>query len=136
MHLSSWRQLWCSDRPNRKQGWGARRNPKIKLFQELKLTADRGSCDDVLIIEKPIDGWEEQNLYDKPCLTEDVTIPEGVEKHQNRKQLLQFDKTHRPAFYGVWPKKRQVLTFISLVTCNWSISGFSLGSSRFTWTPF
>lgn len=29
------------------------------------------------------------------------------------KQLLQFDKSHRPAFYGIWPQKRLVPFWIS-----------------------
>ncbi|GAB4835346.1 hypothetical protein Ancab_000257 [Ancistrocladus abbreviatus] len=31
----------------------------------------------------------------------------GVQKARQPKQLLQFDKSYRPAFYGIWPKKRE-----------------------------
>ena len=32
-------------------------------------------------------------------------------KYSRGRQLLQFDKSHRPAFYGVWPAKRLILLY-------------------------
>ena len=80
--------------------------PKTELFKELKLTANKGLSYDDLSVERLVDGWGEQNSYDRSCLNDaDVSIPD-VKKCIVRKQLLQFDKSYRPAFYGIWPKKR------------------------------
>lgn len=39
----------------------------------------------------------------------------GNQKGLRRKQLLQFDKSFRPAFYGVWPKKRYTYGLLVIV---------------------
>ncbi|CAK7325984.1 unnamed protein product [Dovyalis caffra] len=97
-HLSSWRHLGCSIRSNRKQHWSIRRKPKTGLFKELKLTAIRDPThDDDSSVEKLDSGWGDQTSDDRSCT--------AVRKCNQRKQLLQFDKSHRPAFYGIWPKK-------------------------------
>ncbi|KAH8501282.1 hypothetical protein H0E87_016193 [Populus deltoides] len=99
-HLSSWCHLGCSIRSNRKQHWSIRRKPKTGLFKELKLTAIRDPThDDDSSAEKLDSGWGDQNSDDISCI--------DVRKCNRRKQLLQFDKSHRPAFYGIWPKTRR-----------------------------
>ena len=75
--------------------------PKTELFKELKLTANKGLSYDDLSVERLVDGWGEQNSDDRSCLND-----ADVKKWSVRKQLLQFDKSHRPAFFGIWPKKR------------------------------
>ncbi|KAK8477423.1 hypothetical protein V6N13_042800 [Hibiscus sabdariffa] len=95
LHLSSWHHLGHSLRSNQKQCWGMRKKPKIELFKELKLTANKRLSHDELNVERLVDGWEEQSPDVKKCCV--------------RKQLLQFDKSHRPAFYGIWPKKSIVV---------------------------
>lgn len=96
-HLSSWCHLGCSIRSNRKQHWSIRRKPKTGLFKELKLTAIRDPThDDDSSAEKLDSGWGDQTSDDISCI--------DVRKCNRRKQLLQFDKSHRPAFYGIWPK--------------------------------
>ncbi|KAI3807885.1 hypothetical protein L1987_23821 [Smallanthus sonchifolius] len=88
VHLDSWHQLGhCS---SRKLHWGIRRAPKTVLVKELKLTS-KGEHDP--IVDKLDDGWSEI----------------GSQKSSRCKQLLQFDKSHRPAFYGFWPKKSEVV---------------------------
>ena len=62
--------------------------------------------DDELNLEKLVDGWGEQVSDDRSCQTNVSCSPPDVKKFNQRKQLLQFDKSHRPAFYGLWPKKR------------------------------
>ncbi|GMI78848.1 FASCIATA 1, NUCLEOSOME/CHROMATIN ASSEMBLY FACTOR GROUP B, FUGU 2 [Hibiscus trionum] len=99
--LSSWRHLGHSLRSNQKQCWGMRKKPKIELFKELKLTANKRLSHDESSVEGLADGWEEQNPDVKKCCV--------------RKQLLQFDKSYRPAFYGIWPKKS---TFVG-PRCPW-----------------
>lgn len=106
MHLSSWHCLGHSIRSNRKQHWGIRQKPKTELFKELKLSAIRVVAhDDDLNIDKLADGWGEQISDDRFSQATDSSLPD-VKKFIQRKQLLQFAKSHRPAFYGIWHKKR------------------------------
>ncbi|KAH8517393.1 hypothetical protein H0E87_005361 [Populus deltoides] len=99
-HLSSWCHLSFSIRANKKQHWRICRKPKIRLFKELKLTAIRDPThNDDLSAEKLDSGWRHQTSDDRSC--------GDVRKCNRRKQLLQFDQSHRPAFYGIWPKKRR-----------------------------
>lgn len=82
-----------------------RRKPKTELFKELKLTNRGFGHDDDLSMERLEDQCEAQTLDDRPCITSSDSSP-AVNKCKRWKQLLQFDKSHRPAFYGIWPKKR------------------------------
>lgn len=103
-HLSSWHRFGHSVRSNRNQHWGMRRKPKTELFKELKLTNRGFDHDDDLSMERLEDRCEAQTLDDRPCFTSSDSSP-AVNKCKRWKQLLQFDKSHRPAFYGIWPKK-------------------------------
>ncbi|XP_038714317.1 chromatin assembly factor 1 subunit FAS1-like isoform X2 [Tripterygium wilfordii] len=107
LHVSSWRCLGHSIRSNKKQHWGMRQKPKTKLY-ELKLTTNRLSCDFGLSLEKLENGWGEQTPADGSCPTDMACSPD-VRKYSKRKQLFQFDKSCRPAFYGVWPHKSLVV---------------------------
>lgn len=71
---------------------------------ELKLTTSRIVHDDELSAGKFADGLEEQTSDEISCQTS--ANCSDVQKFKRGKQLLQFDKSHRPAFYGTWPKKR------------------------------
>lgn len=102
-HLSSWHRFGHSVRSNRNQHWGIRRKPKTELFKELKLTNNVLCHDDDLSMERPEDRCEAQTLDDS-CVTSSASSP-AINKCKRWKQLLQFDKSHRPAFYGIWPKK-------------------------------
>lgn len=83
-----------------------RRQPKTQLYKELKLSASRISAhDDDWNMEKFVDKWEEQNSADRLCVIDADCCP-NVNKRKRRWQLLQFAKSHRPAFYGIWPRKR------------------------------
>ncbi|KAL5582967.1 hypothetical protein UlMin_015409 [Ulmus minor] len=105
-HFSSWHHLGHTINSNRNQHWGRRQKPKTQLYKELKLTTTRGLVhDDELNLEKLVDGWGEQVSDDRSCQTNVSCSPPDVKKFNQRKQLLQFDKSHRPAFYGLWPKK-------------------------------
>ncbi|CAI9302148.1 unnamed protein product [Lactuca saligna] len=91
VHLRSWHQLvHCG---SKKRHWGMRLTPKTVVVKELKLTN----------IEKLIDGWNENKNDSK-----DNSVIDS-QKFRRSKQLLQFDKSHRPAFYGYWPKKSEVV---------------------------
>lgn len=106
-HLNSWRHLGHSIRSNGKQHWGIRWMPKTELVKELKLTTSRQPHrDDELSLEKLVDEWDETDSDWRQCHTNaDNSLRTGP-KCKRKKQLLQFDKSHRPAFYGNWPKKR------------------------------
>ncbi|KAH7542120.1 hypothetical protein FEM48_Zijuj02G0039700 [Ziziphus jujuba var. spinosa] len=106
-HVSSWRLLGHSIHPNRNQHWGKRQKPKTNLFVELKLTTSRIVHDDELSAGKFADGLEEQTSDEISCQTS--ANCSDVQKFKRGKQLLQFDKSHRPAFYGTWPKKSHVV---------------------------
>ncbi|TYG37052.1 hypothetical protein ES288_D13G111200v1 [Gossypium darwinii] len=108
LHLSSWRRLGHSLHSNHKQCWGMRMNPRTELFKELKLTANKGLSREGLTLERHVDGWVEQNSDDRSCHNDDVSVSD-VKNCCARKQLLQFDKSYRPAFYGIWPKKSNVV---------------------------
>ncbi|KAK7856771.1 chromatin assembly factor 1 subunit fas1 [Quercus suber] len=109
VHLSSWHCLGHSIRSNRQQHWGIRQKPKTELFKELKLSAIRVVArDDDLNIDKLADGWGEQISDDRFSQATDCSLPD-VKKFNQRKQLLQFAKSHRPAFYGIWHKKSHVV---------------------------
>lgn len=91
VHLGSWHKLvHCG---SKKRHWGMRLTPKTVLVKELKLTN----------IEKLDDGWTENKNDSKDSV---VLVSK---KFRRSKQLLQFDKSHRPAFYGYWPKKSEAV---------------------------
>lgn len=110
LHLASWRCLGHAIRSNRKQHWGIRRKPKREVVKELKLSTNRGmALDDELGIEKLVDGWGEAKVDGRSCDTNADSSVSNSQRHYWSKQLLQFDKSCRPAFYGIWPKKSQVI---------------------------
>ncbi|KAK3199055.1 hypothetical protein Dsin_022470 [Dipteronia sinensis] len=95
-HLTSWRNFGHSIRSNRNQHWGKRKKPKTELFKELKLSNSKDLTRAYELSIETLDG--------RSCIT-DVGGSPDVKKCKRSKQLLQFDKSHRPAFYGIWPKK-------------------------------
>ncbi|KAM7273317.1 hypothetical protein ACFE04_027981 [Oxalis oulophora] len=105
-HVSSWRQLGHSIRSNRNQGWGLRQKPKTDLFKELKLSTNKElTQDDNEVLDKGSTQTSDVEL----SLTNAGTSLPDVKKFKCRRQLLQFDKSHRPAFYGFWPKRSLVV---------------------------
>lgn len=79
----------------------------MELFKELKLTTTKPIIVviDELNVEKLVDGCGEYVSDDRSCHTNASSVPD-IKKFIRGKQLLQFDKSHRPAFYGIWLKKR------------------------------
>lgn len=109
-HFSSWRCLGQSIRSNRKQRWGLRQKPRTEAFKELKLTAIKTSVhDDELDMEKHVDRLGECSSDNSSCPMNTDSSPVDGKKYSRGRQLLQFDKSHRPAFYGVWPTKSHVV---------------------------
>ena len=112
LHLSSWRFIGHSIRSRGKNHWGIRQKPKCDLFKELKLSNGRESANDgELGEERLVDGWEEQITDDRTSHTEFCSsLPHASKLNRGKgKQLLQFSKSYRPAFYGIWSTKRQVV---------------------------
>ncbi|GAA0148023.1 chromatin/chromatin-binding, or -regulatory protein [Lithospermum erythrorhizon] len=104
-HLNSWRPL----RHSKKLHWSIRQKPKKELVKELKLTTNSEiSHADELKIESIGEGWVDQYIKSRVCHAETEVCPSS-QKIKRHKQLLQFDKTNRPAFYGFWPKESQVV---------------------------
>lgn len=105
--MAAWRRLGRFIRSNRDQHWGRRQKPKMELFKELKLTTTKPIIVviDELNVEKIVDGCGECVSDDRSCHSNASSVPD-IKKFIRGKQLLQFDKSHRPAFYGIWPKKR------------------------------
>ncbi|GFP95779.1 chromatin assembly factor 1 subunit fas1 [Phtheirospermum japonicum] len=105
-HLKSWHCIGRSIRSNRKQHWGIRQKPKAELVKELKLVTNRElTCDE----EKLVDGWVDSNVDGRSSQMNIDRPHPNCQKLIRSKQLLQFDKSCRPAFYGVWPRKSQVV---------------------------
>ncbi|KAK9673520.1 hypothetical protein RND81_12G172700 [Saponaria officinalis] len=108
-HMNSWRILGHSTRSN-KQHWGMRRKPKTELIKELKLTTNEEQAhDDDLCVDSLVDGWGEKNTDGKMCNDNTSVSSLGTRRCLWRKQLLQFDKSNRPAFYGIWPKRSSIV---------------------------
>ncbi|XP_072970951.1 chromatin assembly factor 1 subunit FSM [Typha angustifolia] len=122
-HVMGWRKLSCCNKFGR---WGVRRNPKTELVKELKLQkpseahplgkfaspngklcshmesqGSEPSADELL------DELKVSLVNDMPCHVGPDTSPASV--RLVKKKLLQFDKSHRPAYYGTWSKKSDVI---------------------------
>ncbi|KAJ4968992.1 hypothetical protein NE237_015693 [Protea cynaroides] len=107
-HLSSWYQLSHSSHSNKPQHWGIRHKPKSVLIKELKLTSNKG-VEHGDELDKLVNGWEETVSDDRSGHDNADDPLTDILKHNRVKQLLQFDKSCRPAFYGIWPKKSNVI---------------------------
>nr|BAU36825.1 chromatin assembly factor-1 (CAF-1) p150 subunit [Rorippa aquatica] len=108
-HFSSWRQLSHSLSTTKKH-WGIRRQPKSELFPKLKLSTNKeATSDGEPNMEKQRDGCEEKILDGLSCIRQCESSSSGRKKSRRAKQLLQFDKSYRPGFYGIWPSQSQVV---------------------------
>ncbi|KAK9692233.1 hypothetical protein RND81_09G250300 [Saponaria officinalis] len=108
-HMNSWRLVGHSIQSN-KQHWGIRRKPKTQLIKEIKLSTNTGlTRDDDLCVDSLVDGWGDINTDGKLYHENTSVSTHGNRKFSRRKQLLQFDRSNRPAFYGIWPKKSLII---------------------------
>ncbi|KAM7468825.1 hypothetical protein LguiA_007008 [Lonicera macranthoides] len=75
--------------------------PKTELVKEFKLTTTKEMPhDDELNLEKLVNGWYETNIDGRSGHRKvDGSLSSGSKC--NHKLLLQFDKSNRPAFYGL-----------------------------------
>ncbi|XP_075498612.1 LOW QUALITY PROTEIN: chromatin assembly factor 1 subunit FAS1 [Primulina tabacum] len=108
LHLNSWCLMRRSTNSNRKVHWGIRQKPKTQVVKELKLTTSKELTCDEDNIEKFVDGWGDSSVSGGLSEINTDNPPVGQKRIRTIK-LLQFDKSHRPAFYGVWPRKSQIV---------------------------
>lgn len=116
-HVDGWHKL---SRCNRSCHWGVRRNPKIELIKELKIQRSSSEAEPpekvTTLNRGPATSQVNSNI--EPSFDKLVDGLEAcfVSSHNNletaypsvpllKKKLLQFDKSHRPAYYGTWRKK-------------------------------
>ncbi|KAJ0972257.1 hypothetical protein J5N97_020216 [Dioscorea zingiberensis] len=113
LHVSGWHKL---SQHNRTCRWACWRNPKMELIKELKIgslekptTQNKGlksnklDCAIEMGIDNLVDGCGDSVSNDVSCSTGYNSAP-TISRSSNRK-LLQFDKSHRPAYYGTWSQK-------------------------------
>ena len=102
--MASWREM---RRSYSGQCWGVRRNPKAKIFSQIKLqgsssyNAKSDSGKTIYVVD---DDFGDNQLINH-C--DDSTITRSRVRRRATK-LLQFDKSYRPPYYGYCSKKRQV----------------------------
>ncbi|XP_068664781.1 chromatin assembly factor 1 subunit FAS1-like [Aristolochia californica] len=119
-HMATWLKLSQSIRCSKSQHWGIRHMPKRSLIRELKLQGTSSEAEPSKTISTPLKGaspeklvdvWEESVGYDDMSSrvvnvdSSAATIP-LCNRH---KKLLQFDKSHRPAYYGTISRKSAVV---------------------------
>ncbi|CAI8613307.1 unnamed protein product [Vicia faba] len=110
LHFSSWRSLGQSINSNRRQRWGLRQNPKIEAVNKLKLTESKAAIQDYeLGMENDVDQLGESSPDLNSCLLNGDSTNLDAKKYYRGRQLLQFDNAPRPAFYGFWPSKSDVV---------------------------
>ncbi|CAA7400388.1 unnamed protein product [Spirodela intermedia] len=111
-HIAAWHGLRHTDDSQR---WGVRRKPKAKIFNELKL---QGSlCENASLVEREntcnsMRGNETSDPSGSPNIVEedsgdnrpfdycDDTAITISQLPRRVRKLLQFDKSHRPPYYG------------------------------------
>ncbi|VVA94680.1 unnamed protein product [Arabis nemorensis] len=108
-HFASWRQLGHLLSSSKKH-WGMRRQPKVELFPKLKLSTSKGATSEgEPNMEKQGNECEEKNLGGVSYIRQCESSSSDLKKYRRAKKLLQFDKSCRPAFYGIWPSQSQVV---------------------------
>ncbi|KAH9290008.1 hypothetical protein KI387_034125 [Taxus chinensis] len=128
-HLASWHDDNHQIYIKRNLRWGKRRKPKVALFNELRL--QRASAEAVILekvqpftskkrtndiedhefkAKNAANDWEEQDLCDSlPESNGTTDVNRESMCLDKRRKLLQFDKAHRPAYYGTFSKKSDVI---------------------------
>ncbi|WOL04450.1 chromatin assembly factor 1 subunit FAS1-like [Canna indica] len=122
-HVCGWRKLARTGRASR---WGFRCNPKTELFKEIKLQKPSSlgqSLEECAITKMEISSCElknsSQSSSDKldaelETFTNNMSCQNDLIDASSlpcllKKKLLQFDKSHRPAYYGTWRRKSGIV---------------------------
>ncbi|KAK9141161.1 hypothetical protein Scep_010842 [Stephania cephalantha] len=124
VHMSAWKNLGDTIRSGRSRHWGMRSKPKAFLIKELKLQGTSSEAvisvkgtagckgatyNDELGMEKLVDGLEESTPRDSLCNINADNPSTDIQTGNITKKLLQFDKSHRPAYYGTISKRSDVI---------------------------
>lgn len=124
-HLEAWRHLNWRISVQRHLSWGIRRKPKVALFNELRLQGASAEAvalpkvqsstnkkrtyseveDHEFMSKSLVNDWEEVLSDSLPCNNGNTTAHRENRLHNKRRKLLQFDHSHRPAYYGTFSKK-------------------------------
>ncbi|KAL3689498.1 hypothetical protein R1sor_015807 [Riccia sorocarpa] len=129
-HLRNWTEIRHHSSCKRPIGWGIRRKPKTLVFRKLRLQGANSSLDEGakrvsgtdsspkrLRPEADADGledvdWKGTNSQDS-CPgtpeTKKLNSDKYLQLRSKRKKLLQFDKSHRPPYYGTYSKRSHVI---------------------------
>ncbi|KAK9138649.1 hypothetical protein Sjap_009243 [Stephania japonica] len=125
VHMNAWKNLGDTIRSGRSSHWGMRSKPKAFLIKELKLQGPSSedvisvkgtacckgdtTCNDELGMEKLVDGLEESTPQDGLCNINADNRSTDIQTGNRTKKLLQFDKSHRPAYYGTISKRSDII---------------------------
>uniref|UniRef100_A0A0E0AI06 Chromatin assembly factor 1 subunit p150 C-terminal domain-containing protein n=1 Tax=Oryza glumipatula TaxID=40148 RepID=A0A0E0AI06_9ORYZ len=120
LQIARWRKLYHQKELCR---WGDRKNPKIELFKELKLQKCPATAPSEYVStpsKEQSSQMEHQGSlnfsklldqsYDENADTSKTTNANTSSSVWLVKKLLQFDKSHRPAYYGTWTKKSSTVS--------------------------
>uniref|UniRef100_A0A0E0LJ89 Chromatin assembly factor 1 subunit p150 C-terminal domain-containing protein n=1 Tax=Oryza punctata TaxID=4537 RepID=A0A0E0LJ89_ORYPU len=120
LQIAGWRKLYQQKELCR---WGVRRNPKIELFKELKLQKCPATApSEYMSTPSKQHSSRMEHLgslnfskfldqsYDENADTSKTTNANTSSSVWLVKKLLQFDKSHRPAYYGTWTKKSSTVS--------------------------
>lgn len=127
-HVHSWRKTWKSRSSDPFRRWGVRLTPKAREFPQLRLqgagmgsfrqtdptanggaSSSFGSQSPSLKRKRQEDGiLDDCNVDDNVIVLNDdadvTSSPLRKKQYNLRWKLLQFDKSHRPAYYGTYLK--------------------------------
>ncbi|TVU36196.1 hypothetical protein EJB05_18118 [Eragrostis curvula] len=120
LHVTCWKKLSSHNRSSR---WGIRHKPKMEAYKELKLQKPSDDMADEILSTPNEDNCQnssQENEHDKLESDIDMLPVSEIQCHatsnakplQTRlisKKLLQFDKSNRPAYYGIMRKKSAVV---------------------------
>lgn len=119
-HIANWHKLRHF---NRSLHWGIRRKPKSGLTNELKLHGFSSLPSKGIVVSKKtnLESYKPDSTLDESeegfvddLLGNDVNdiVSPAIQVCNIKRKLMQFDKSHRPAYYGSWSKKRYFLSFL------------------------
>ncbi|BAT00952.1 Os07g0273301 [Oryza sativa Japonica Group] len=120
LQIARWRKLYHQKELCR---WSDRKNPKIELFKELKLQKCPATAPSEYVStpsKEQSSQMEHQGSlnfsklldqsYDENADTSKTTNANTSSSVWRVKKLLQFDKSHRPAYYGTWTMKSSTVS--------------------------
>jgi chromatin assembly factor 1 subunit A len=126
-HLEAWHNINWRVSAQRHISWGIRRKPKVALFNELRLQGASAEAEAVALTKVQsstnkkrtyvdiedqefmaknlANDWEEVSSDSLLGNNGSTTAHRETRLHNKRRKLLQFDHSHRPAYYGTFSKK-------------------------------